>query len=143
MERYGGFFSYSGYLLLQYLLLSDRIVVTVLFIGLGATMAGLIMLTFRPAKRYIDILFIVSLLPFCLGIIGTFTTTANAWDAARLEAKNNLPSSAYRYYDYQYFFNKYTLYAFPAAVGFVSTLPPFLMSMVLKHRLRPKVRRNG
>ena len=117
--------------------------VTVLFIGLGATMAGLIMLTFRPAKRYIDILFIVSLLPFCLGIIGTFTTTANAWDAARLEAKNNLPSSAYRYYDYQYFFNKYTLYTFPAAVGFMSTLPPFLISIALKRRLTSKARRNG
>ena len=143
MERYGGFLSYSGYLLLQYLLLSDRIVLTALFIGLGATMAGLAMFTLRPAKKYTDILFLVSLLPFCLGIVGTFTTTANAWDAARLEAKNNLPSSAYRYYDYQYFFNKYTLYTFPAAVGFMSTLPPFLISIALKRRLTSKARRNG
>jgi vacuolar-type H+-ATPase subunit I/STV1 len=134
MGRYGGGLSYTIYIFKQYLLLSDSIVIAAMIIGLCATAAGIVMIYRRPAKKYVDILFFVSLVPFCLGIIGSFTTTRDAWDAIRIEKNENLQSSANKYYDYQYLFSKYMLYSFPGLVGFASTFPPLVISMRLKRR---------
>lgn len=136
MERYGGLLSYMGYLFLQYLLLSDRIVLAAMSVGFGATVAGLAMTFRRPPKKYIDILFAVSFLPLCLGIVGTFTTTGHAWNAARIEERENLQSSADKYYNSQYLFSKYSLYSFPCIIGLASSLPPLLISMRLRRRTK-------
>jgi len=136
MARYGGSFFIIKYLFLQYLLLSDKIVMAALVCGVIVTAAGLVMLLLRPPKKYADMLMVVSLLPICLGAIGTFSASAATWEAVRIEEGRYMVPTAYRYYDWQYLFTECMLYSFPVIIGAVGTLPGLFISMFLRRKSR-------
>lgn len=137
MERYRGILFFLKYLFLQYAGLSGAMAATALFIGLGATIAGLAMLFSRPAKKHIGVLFVIATLPLFIGIAGTIFTIHTTQEAVQLEQIKGLQPSAQRYYDLEYGYSKALLHSFPTIVGASSAIPGLLLVAILKRKNRP------
>ncbi|MBN1353593.1 MAG: hypothetical protein JW994_02845 [Candidatus Omnitrophica bacterium] len=118
-------------LFMYYVNLTGFAALLAFFIGLFATIAGIVMLIFRMRRIYIHILFIIAILPIVVGFAGTMTCIEEVNDTASLEKKVGLTPTAERYYDLEYGYAKYLLYSFPVMAGCASAIPPLFIVVFL------------
>ena len=134
MSRYSGLLVNIKYIFLHYVTLSDSCAFLAVVSGTAITILFFILLFIRIDKRYLNTLVFLSLLPLCIGTVGTIYTVIDTKEAVKIESKQGKGPSAKKYYNLEYIYSQTLLRSFPMLAGAVSSVMPMILIVALKRR---------